>query len=98
MIARRRNTPEFDYIPDCPGDCPDDSAICRWKGADTKRMMKHKKYRTSAQQSVGCREEEPSCRQRRTRTSCAGFGVSGRMAISALLTSCWHPTMSTTAP
>jgi hypothetical protein len=60
-------------------------------------MMKDRKYRMSAQQSMGCREEEPSCQQRRTRTLCAGSEVSGRKAMSALSMSCWHPTMSTTA-
>src|SRR5215218_2905049 len=85
-------------IPNCQGDCPDDPAVCRWKGEDVERMIKDRNYGTSARQSTGRREEEPSCQCRRTRRSCAGFWVSSRRAISTnKSTSCWRPTTSTTA-
>jgi hypothetical protein len=51
-------------------------------------MMEDRKYTTSAQRSKGYRKEASSCQQRRVRPLCAGFGVSGRKAISALSMSC----------
>jgi hypothetical protein len=47
MIARRQNIPEIVDIPNYPGV----STICRWKEVGVARMMKDRKYRTSAQQN-----------------------------------------------